>query len=288
MSESKAARGVYFLANNKVFDQSVAFLRSFRTYNPGIPLCLIPFDGNYDRISALQDAYSFSIFDNQALLATADAISERFHGYVLGTYRKLVAWEGAFDSFVYIDVDTVVLDSIDFAFDNLKFAPYVASHSHIDSIRRWVWKDNVYEKNILTPPQIAFSANTGFFASVRGLFPMKHCLAKVASALELKDNMELLCMEQPFLNYLVVTSGYAYTSLLALRNAGLAPEAKLEFWAGIPDARVDNGKLVSPFDVPVFLVHWAGKWQNLAHIDELPYRELWEFYRRTDIAPDVS
>lgn len=287
MSESKSVRGVYFLANNKVFEQVVAFLRSFRTHNPTIPLCLIPFDDNFEKISALKDAYSFSIFDNRELLASADAISAHFHGHVLGTYRKLVAWEGPFDSFIYIDVDTIVLDSIDFAFENLKYAPYVASHSNIENIRCWVWKDNIYEKNILTPPQIGFSTNTGFFASVRGLFPMKHCLAKVKGALELKDSMELMCMEQPFLNYLVVTSGYAYTSLLVLRTAGLAPDAKLEFWAGIPDARFDNGKFHSPYGLPVFLVHWAGKWQNLANIDELPYRELWEFYRRSDRAPDV-
>jgi hypothetical protein len=94
-------------------------------------------------------------------------------------------------------------------------------------------------------------------------------------------------MEQPFLNYLAVTSGYPFTSLLVLRNAGLAPEAKLEFWAGSPDARVDNGKLYPEHGLPVFLVHWAGKWQHLANIDELPYRSLWEFYRRSDLAPDV-
>jgi len=287
MNEIQSARGVYFLANNRVFEQVVAFLRSFRTHNPTIPLCLIPFDDDFEKISALQDVYSFSILDDQELLANADAISEKFHGHVLGTYRKLAAWEGPFQSFVYIDVDTVVLDSIDFAFENLKYAPYVASHSNIENIRCWVWKDNIYEKNILTPPQIAFSTNTGFFASVRGMLPMKHCMAKVGSALELKDSMELFCMEQPFLNYLVVTSGYPFTSLLVLRNAGLAPDAKLEFWAGLPDARVENGKLHSPHGVPIFLVHWAGKWQNLANMDELPYRDLWNFYRRPDLAPDA-
>lgn len=288
MSEINAARGVYFLANNKVFDQVVAFLRSFRMHNPDIALCLIPFDRDFEKISALKDAYSFSIFDDAELLTTCDAISEKFHGFVLGTYRKLVAWEGKFDSFIYIDVDTVVIDSVDFAFEYLKYGHYVASHSNLENIRCWVWKDNVYATNILTPPQIQYSANTGFFVSRRGVLPMKHCVAKVNGALALKDSMELSCMEQPFLNYLVVTSGYSYTSLLRLLMIGVAPTVSLEWWAGTPDGRVEAGKLYDPRGAKVFLVHWAGFWKKAGGSSiGLPYKELWEFYRRPGIAPDV-
>ena len=289
MSEDKTSRGVYFLANNKVFDQVVAFLRSFRAHNPEIPLCLIPFDKDFEKVSALKDAYSFSIFDDAELLASCDTISERFHGYVLGTYRKLIAWEAVFDAFIYIDVDTVVIESVDFAFEYLKHGPYVASHSNIAAIRRWVWKESIFSTNLLTEPQIEFSANTGFFVSRRGLLPMKHCVAKAAGALELKDSMELDCMEQPFLNYLVVTSGYAYTSLLQLYIDGLAPNVSLEWWAGTPGARVEGGKMYSPEGCPpVFLVHWAGKWKESGgSSDGLDYKELWDFYRRQDISPDV-
>ncbi|KQV35405.1 hypothetical protein [Massilia sp. Root335] len=288
MDDIKIARGVYFLANNRVFEQVIAFLRSFRTHNPTIPLCLIPFDSDFDRIAALKDTYSFSIFDDPALLASCDAISEKFHGRVIGAYRKLVAWEGKFETFAYIDVDTVVLDSVDFAFDHLKYGPYMASHSNIEAIRRWVWKDNVHATHLLTPPQIAYAANTGFFVSVRGLFPMKHALAKVNAALELKDCMELHCMEQPFLNYLVVTSGYSYASLLTLRLMGIAPTAKLEWWGGQEGATVDNGKLYPPGGEPIFLVHWAGIWQEAsASGKSLPYQALWDFYRRPEIPADI-
>lgn len=283
-----SARGVYFLANNHVFEQVVAFLRSFRRHNQLLPLCMIPFDGDFDKIAALADTYSFSIFQEQDLLATCDAISEKFHGRVFGMYRKLVTWEGPFESFIYIDVDTVVVDSVDFVFELLDEAPYIASHSNLPHIRRWVWKDNVFDNHILTTPQIEFAANTGFFCSRRGLLPMRHCVAKVNSALELKDCMELACWEQPFINYLVVTSGYSYNSLLSLRNAGVAPDAGSEWWAGMPDGRVDNGKLYVPDGSRVFLVHWAG---ILAHVkspdDPLPYKELWNYYRRPDLAPTV-
>jgi hypothetical protein len=288
MSNIKAGRGVYFLANNTVFEQVVAFLRSFRTHNPEIPLCLIPFDANFDKVSALSEAYSFSVYDNAAMLASCDAISEKFHGFVLGTYRKLVAWEGDFDSFIYIDIDTVVIQSIDFAFDYLEHGDYVASHSNLENIRRFVWKDNVYDTNLLTRAQIDYSTNTGFFVSRRGMLPMKHCVAKAKWALELKDCMELDCMEQPFLNYLVVTSGYVYTSLLQLLMVGLAPKVPLEWWAGTPGGQVVGGKLYDPKGAGVFLVHWAGLWKRSAGSSAAtPYKELWDFYRRTDIPPNI-
>ena len=288
MNKITTARGVYFLANNAVFEQVVAFLRSFRTHNPDIPLCLIPFDGAFDKIAALKDAYSFFVFDGPGLLANCDAISEKFHGHVLGTYRKLVAWEGIFETFIYIDVDTVVTDSIDFAFEQLKHGDYIASHSNIEHIRCWVWKDNVYATNLLTEPQIAYSTNTGFFVSRRGVLPMKYCMAKVTGALELKDSMELDCMEQPFLNYLVVTSGYSYTSLLKLLIDGIVPSVSLEWWAGTPEGKVDGGKLLDPCGAGVFLVHWAGIWKKAGgSSDGLPYKELWDFYRRPGVSPEV-
>ncbi|MFS2015415.1 hypothetical protein ACEN88_02425 [Massilia sp. CT11-108] len=288
MNKNNPTSGVYFLANNKVFEQVVAFLRSFRMHNPTIPLCLIPFDSDFDKISSLKTTFSFSIFDDAELLASCDAISERFHGFVLGTYRKLVAWEGIFDTFIYIDVDTVVTDSVDFAFEHLKHGDYVASHSNLENIRCWVWKDSVYATHLLTPPQIEYSANTGFFVSRRGLLPMKHCVAKVNGALELKESMELECMEQPFLNYLIVTSGYSYTSLLQLLMVGIAPTVSLEWWAGTPNGRVDGGKLYDPRGAGVFLVHWAGFWKKSGGSSiGLPYKELWDFYRRPEISPDV-
>lgn len=288
MTDIKTSRGVYFLANNKVFPQVVAFLRSFRTYNPTIALCLIPYDSDFDQITSLKEGYDFSVLERPELFAECDGISMEFHGRVLGTYRKLAAWEGIFDLFAYIDVDTVVLDSVDFVFEHLKYGHYIASHSNLEQIRRWVWKDSIYETNLLTEPQIAFATNTGFFASARGMLPIKHCLAKVEGALRLKDSMELMAMEQPFLNYLVVSSGYNYTSLLVLRALGHSKNARLEFWAGLPDGRIEKGKLHAPGGEPIFLVHWAGLWQQYSTSQaELPYKELWDYYRRSDVAPDM-
>jgi len=277
---SPSTRGVYFLANNKIIELAIAFLNSFREHNPTIPLCLIPYDDNVDQILALRDKYSFTLFEDQDLLRACDVISEKFHGKTLGAYRKLVAWEGKFDEFAYVDTDTVVVDNIDFVFENLEHTEIFTSHSNIPALRKWVWKDSIESKKALSREQMAFSANTGFFVSKAKLLDMTYIQSQVDAALELKDDMELHCMEQPFLNYLIVTSNFSYGSLLTFYQSGVNRRVKFEWWAGRPGGIVKGGRLTARRSLPVFLVHWAGLWQSgNGSLVEIPYKKLWDYYR---------
>lgn len=282
---SSPTRGVYFLANNNVSELAIAFLNSFRKHNPDIALCLIPFNDKSDQIEALRDKYRFTVLEDKQLLAACDEISAHFHDKPLGTYRKLAAWEGPFDEFVYIDTDTIVLDSIDFVFENLAHADIFTSHSNLPHIRKWVWKDSIEGNDALTAEQIAFAANTGFFVSRKNLLDMRHIQSKVQAALVLKPHMELHCMEQPFLNYLIVTSGYRYGSLLTFRNSGVNRRVKLEWWAGNRGGFVRGGKFRVLFGPPVFLLHWAGVWQkDGGSLSTIPYKRLWDHYRNLELA----
>src|SRR5262250_2265729 len=109
------SKGIYFLANNQVLDLAVAFLNSFRRFNPDTPLCLIPFDDNVDQITTLRSKYHFSTYRDSSVLRECDEISLRFHNSTMGHYRKLACWKGEFEQFIYIDVDTVVLANVSFA-----------------------------------------------------------------------------------------------------------------------------------------------------------------------------
>ena len=44
-------RGVYFLANDQCVELTIAFLNSFRFWNPSISLCFVPFD---DRVASVE------------------------------------------------------------------------------------------------------------------------------------------------------------------------------------------------------------------------------------------
>ena len=90
-------------------------------------------------------------------------------------------------------------------------------------------------------------------------------------------------MEQPLLNYLMVTSGRPYTSLRRLNWENPCACFPEERWAGGPVGLIRNGQIVYPPHPPVLLVHWAGQWQNRERRD-VPHYELWRYYHEMKYA----
>lgn len=274
-------RGVYFLANDAIFDYAVAFLNSFRASNPHIPLCLVPFDDEHARVARLAARYGFEQWSDDGELRRCDAISQAFHdGATWGHYRKLALWNGPFDEFLYIDADTVVLEPVDFVFGHLGSYDFVTSHSNIAGIRRWVWKDSIYSTSVLAPEQIDYAASTGFFASRRGLIDPARVRGDLANLVAMAEHMELTCREQPLLNYLVVTSGRPCSSLSRIAEETGDPTIPQEQWAGGEIGEVQAGRLIPSQVERVLLVHWAGEWRRAFWADEqIPYHSLWQHYR---------
>ena len=171
--------GAYFLADDGILDMAIAFLNSFRTYNASISLCLIPYSDDIEQLTSLRRQYNFTIWRDVAALQWCDEISRLFHGRAVGHYRKLAMWGGSFDRFVYIDSDTVVLNNTDFALRYLERFDFLASHSDMPQIRRWVWKDSICATRALTERQISYAANTGFLASRRECLSRAQILARL-------------------------------------------------------------------------------------------------------------
>lgn len=273
-------RGVYFLANDRVFDLAVAFLTSFRRSNPDIPLCLIPFAEDCERVTALAARYSFTVWEDQETLLACDEVGRPFHGKPLGHYRKLAIWSGPFDEFLYIDCDTVVLEPVDFVFELLAEHDVITSHSNMPNIRRWVWRHSALDAGVLNRQQIGFAANTGFIASKAGLFDARKLLTQLDAPLAFAEHMELDCCEQPYLNYIIVTSGYSYTSLLSIVKRTGRKDIPLERWAGNDIGEVSEGRIVSPGESKILVVHWAGEWERARFAGrDIPHREFWQYYR---------
>ena len=295
-------RGVYFLSDDRIINLTTAFLNSFRRYNPSIPLCLVPFNANIPKLSRLQEKYNFTIFSDNDKLSLCDRISERFHGHVVGAYRKLAMWEGEFDEFIYIDADSIVLENVGFAFQYLSSYDFVTGHSNIPGIVQFVWKDSIRGTGKLTEDQIGFSANTGLIVSKKKALNLEIVKTRVEAAVELAPHMVLFCMEQPFLNYLIVTSGRSFTSLLVLKKTGAAPHIPLDVWAGTKGGSVRGGKIFFKYSKPSpLMVQWSGEWQprsfdqflfrilrflRIKRKDDqpipryfMPYGKLWRYYR---------
>lgn len=213
----------------------------------------------------------------------SDDISLSFHDHILGHYRKLAAWQGEFDEFIYIDSDTVVLEDVDFVFRYLKEFSFLTAESDIPENRKLVWKESIDETGRLTSEQLSFAANTGFIASKKGCLDLSDVVSRLPAAVELRGHMELFCCEQPFLNYLIVTSGMCYTSLYTIARLNGPWDLPRERWAAEPataEIVVRDGRIVSTEIPPPLLVHWAGEWQRARKENRgLPLFELWNFYR---------
>lgn len=300
-------RGIYFISNNQMFELTLAFLNSLRLHNPDIPLCLIPYNNEYDTIKSLSKTYKFDIFNDHSILAICDEISKKFHGRIMGSYRKLAIWHGNYEEFIYIDIDTIILDSLNFAFKILGDFTFLTSNSNTSGSLKWTWKSTIFENKILSKEQINYATNTGFIASRKNAISIDCMLKKSKEAWEIREHMELSCQEQPFLNYLMVTSGESYSSLHALANKGVYKNIMIEAWAGIKGGKIVRNKIYFHYYgiTPIFLVHWAGIWRpnkidllihkilsfvRLRKKDNkpvingrLPYKKLWEYYRNLNL-----
>jgi hypothetical protein len=125
-------KGIYTLANDILYDQLVALITSIRNnYNEDIPICIIPYDENLQKIKSL-DVENVFIFDDSSSInkwsnfASQVWGNERFasqkksawyHGS--NTIRKLCSFDGPFDHFIYIDSDELVMSSLESCFEKL-------------------------------------------------------------------------------------------------------------------------------------------------------------------------
>jgi hypothetical protein len=258
--------GIYFIANDKTYDLVIAFLNSVRVFEPLLPLCLIPYDSDCDRVADLASAYNFSVWTDDDILRRCDKVSRYFHLNTIGQYRKLAVWEGPFDEFAYIDIDTVLLSRLEFGLRLLKSYDFVTGISNIESIRKFVWKGNVNE--LMPDLDTEYAANTGFILSKKGALTLSNAERKAQEVVHIKSHMALECTEQPFLNYLIVTSGGRYSSLSHIRSEESRHDLPVEIWGGMFDDDILR------LNVPVQLIHWAGKWQDGSHIKSHTWRHF--------------
>ena len=251
----RAPRGVYFIANDWAYDQTVAFLNSFRLYNPSIPLCLIPFDNDTKRLRSLSAEYNFFVFEDKRTLAVADAVNVTFYPQN-GVLRKLAMWNGPFDEFVYFDTDMIVLHSVDFKYDLLQEFDFIFGASDHPAERHWTWLDSIETSGMLKPEQYNFAANAGMIASRRSALTFDELFQRALDAIPLRQFMEH-SWDQPFINYLAVTSG-RYTSLHTLVRQG----RDIPIEAHVHDKRwefkLGSNPKCEGVEKRVLTLHWAG------------------------------
>ncbi len=241
--------GAYCLANDEALEWFQAFIRSFRKFNPTLPLTVIPYNASIKKIKELQPQFSFSVMD-EAKAASFDHIAHRVAGQNIpgGTFRKLACFLGDYDLFLFMDSDVVVT----MAYDQLRcaFEPSAYDLVYFDT-DMMVFKPDFAREMMLKYDQFGF--NSGAFFARRAAVNESKIMAAVVAGELIKD--QFACWgEQPFLNYLFEVSGCRTTHINRLApELTFKPKAWMPFSYDEPTQRfldLEQGCLP--------LVHWAG------------------------------
>lgn len=293
-------RGICTLANDRVYDQVVALLNSIETHAPGTPVCIFPYDDKMDRICAEGDRRdTVQIYSNQDSISAWDEFvraawdahptaKERWKragstGYHrVGTHRRFCAFDGPFDQFLYMDADTLLLNSLNVVWDTLANADCVVYDFQFKQ------PQHVYDTTAPSLTQRLPNGYldtgifcSGFYGSHRGLFsPQKRAL--ILEHLQAGDAEILYPMapDQTLLNYMVMRCGLSFTNLsLSLPKqqvTGNSVTSSHFEYRG--NALYDNG-------VQLLYLHYIGLSSRIfARLDageniDFPYRNLFLHYR---------
>lgn len=293
--------GIYILANDSVADQLIALINSIRTNAGAIPICVLPYDDQVDKVRSLLkiwddvalfddgaciqkwEDFSTQIWQSHPHLQTAwTRESQGFTVHRLGMHHRFCGLDGPFERFIYLDADTLVLDSLEPLFQglaNYDFVVYDFQHKDLTHVFQ---HDSPKLSEVFSSKQLGqdiFCA--GMFASKRGLFSE----AQLGELLEWlrQGEVELLysnAPDQSILNYMVLRSHISVLNL-ALH------------WSG--DRRTGNSVTSSHFEErshrvydhgkPLMYLHYIGLPSTLFHqvsIGEnivFPYRQTFLHYR---------
>jgi hypothetical protein len=269
-------RGLYIVANDKVYDNAIALLNSIRLYDTQVPVYLIPYDDNYSRVAQdLAARHQVELFpDLEFLNKLYSNICEIFgEGFFArpNNLKKLVQWFGPLEEFLYIDTDIVVFSPIVETLNYLNEYEFVNCDFHYKGRKlEDIFNPIVFEKGIFTSRELEDVFNGGFWGSRRDLFSESELyeLLREAAAHREYFDFERKTTCQPILNWLVLK---ATTKRL---NLVKPPYQEPGSWAGSPHFE-EKEHILYDKDTPLRYLHWAGQPMKLGG----PYRELWEYYR---------
>ncbi len=260
-STARASRkGVYFLANDAIYDWAVAFLESFRQYNPDVRLVHIPFDENSDRVKSLAAEYRFEIYEDPSfaeLERIGYSINRGQVSYGHHWFRRFASFWGPLEEFLYIDGRTVVLCDVNEIID-------ARINSGFDLLHWDVSMDQVYFKGPFRDKMIRERGAHGFmstlFVSRRGLFTLEEMTQYAVQAQDVLDQLDSRLGDQPWINFICDMKGVRVGALYyELENVVTACWSRSNpGMYRIKDRyyRWDHGKLEHNRRIP--LMHWAG------------------------------
>jgi hypothetical protein len=296
-------QGIYTLANDVVYDQLIALLNSIEVnIGKDFPVSVIPYDDRLEKIKLeIERRKNVQLLDNPDIIKRWEYFSTEIwqshpkafkmwqeKGILgvnrMGMHRRFCAFdqESPFDQFIFFDGDVLVLNSLDYVFNQLnhnEMVVYDFQHkdpSHVYDLNS-AKLFNIFEKSRIESE--IFCA--GFYCSKRGLFnenQRQYLLEKLQNG-----EAEILYMngpDQAILNYMTMKLGVSvYNFALNLPKDKITGNAVTSTHFEYKDhVLYDKG-------VRLTYLHYIGVPSNaftrLCNGEnlELPYRDIFLHYR---------
>lgn len=185
--------GIYTLANDVVYNQLVALLNSIEV-NAGrdVPVCVIAYNDQIEKVKAeVASRPNVTLLDNPDIFARWEEYSHQVWKshptaikiwqekgikkfYRVGENRRYCAFDAdsLFENFIYLDADTLVMQPLDFIFQQLEHQDFV--------VYDFQYKDPGHIFNLKSEQLLKIFSQqqidteifcSGFYASKRGTFP---------------------------------------------------------------------------------------------------------------------
>ncbi|MEH1904054.1 MAG: Npun_R2821/Npun_R2822 family protein [Nostoc sp.] len=284
--------GICTLANDYVFDQLVALLNSIDIIlGSETPVCIYPFDDQTQRIAdEIAKRPNVFLYDNQEsinlwdqfMLTAAPERLNRSKFRLYGAHRRFCAFDGPFDKFIYLDADTLVMNSLATVFEKLDSYDFV--------VYDFQFKDVSKIYNVNSPKLIEVFEQkridseifcSGFYGAKRGIFNSEQ-RDWLISHLQ-NGEAEILyggAGEQPLINYMVMRSN------LSIYNfARQLPDNKKTGCSATSKHFEEREHLLYDKGNRLTYLHYIGIPPNINQAVcageniEFPYRDLFLYYR---------
>ena len=268
-------RGVYIVANDKVAENAIALLSSLRLHDPEIPVYLIPFNDDYHTVAArLASLYNVQLFPDLALInRLTDNIGDIFPRDFLALpnkMRKLAAWFGPLDEFLYIDTDILFFTPVTDTLAYLDQADFIWCDYHFKGGLEDVFSEVVPAQGIFDEAALKDVFNSGLWGSKKSALSLERLYDLLRECAAHREYFDFSngTTDQPIMNYLVLK---AIPSRLNIVKANPGEPGS---WGGTPHFERRGDRLFDG-DRPLRYLHWAGTPMRPGG----PYRDLWAHYR---------
>lgn len=269
-------QGIYIVANNKVKENAIALLNSIRMYDPSVTVYMIPFNEAYQETAQiLAEKHNVRVFPDLNLVEEFTIkISEIFDRNFLALpnkMRKLVAWFGPLDDFLYIDTDIIVFEKMSDILSYLSEYGFICcDYHHSGRGLNDIFSPLVKDHKIFTGEELKDVFNSGFWASKKTAISQEQMYRLLQECSQHREYFDFSSQvtDQPILNYLVLKSIPKRLNLVKL------PEGVPGSWAGSAHFEEKDHILYDKGKRLMYL-HWAGSPMRQGG----PYRELWRYYR---------